>query len=69
VKERKVTYAQENRARREMLAAIDIYRRRGLPRQQVIEIAGSMYDFQVMWAETAAGIADDPDREPHGGMG
>lgn len=53
MKERKVTYAQTSRAQREMLAAIDIYRRQGVTREKVLEIAGSMYDFQVQWAETA----------------
>lgn len=64
MKERKVKDAQIVRAQREMLAAIDIYRRLGYTRDKVVGIASSMYDFQVGWAEMVDSTPPAPAATP-----
>ncbi len=53
MKDPKPSVTQRERARREFLAAIDIFRQLGMTKEQVEAMAGSMYDFQVEWAEKA----------------
>lgn len=52
--ERVPTSAQAKKARLQMMEATDVFRQQGWTRDQVLAIAGGMYDFNARWAELAA---------------
>ncbi len=57
-KKRKVGWPQRRRAKREMLAAIGVYRDDGYTKEGIAEIVQSMYDFQSKWDKWSENTRD-----------
>ena len=50
-KERKPTWPQRDKAQREMLAAVRIFRKDGMSLEQLQKTVASMYGFHERWEE------------------